>query len=317
MLPKTLKSKAIPIDKPKTKKQGKIANAKVANSNNPNAKIPKTKIPKTKVLFIMFQGSITNQKHWNEHTKSKFLDRLKELGSVYTYQDKTYNIFHYDIFDLEHKDFDSDIDFDLSYVSPDTHIKIVYDDIKKKYKNIKDYKFIPIAWSGGSMLALYFAQVYSSQCIHVILLDPNALTPNTITKNLNGLKKVTNGIYPITNAKYKKMLQALKKTKTDLKDILNIYFINGYIRVLFTSQHLKLELPVPTLAFVNLQKPEGDEWSIDFNNKLRLEQVKTLEKHNPENYKAIIFTNETHYIFNSIQSAKAIIKEIKKRIDLP
>ena len=32
----------------------------------------------------MFQGSGTNLKAWNEYTKSKFLDRLKELGSVYT-----------------------------------------------------------------------------------------------------------------------------------------------------------------------------------------------------------------------------------------
>ena len=34
------------------------------------------KIPKPKVLFIMFQGSGTNLKSWNEYTKSKFLDRL-------------------------------------------------------------------------------------------------------------------------------------------------------------------------------------------------------------------------------------------------
>ena len=42
----------------------------------------------------MFQGGATNLKHWNEYTKSKFLDRLKTLGSIYTYQDKTYSIFH-------------------------------------------------------------------------------------------------------------------------------------------------------------------------------------------------------------------------------
>ncbi len=41
----------------------------------------------TKILFIMFQGSDANLKHWNENTESKFLDRLKELGSVYSYQD--------------------------------------------------------------------------------------------------------------------------------------------------------------------------------------------------------------------------------------
>ena len=45
-----------------------------------------------KILFIMFQGSGTNIKNWNETTESKFLDRLKELGSVYTYQDKINNL---------------------------------------------------------------------------------------------------------------------------------------------------------------------------------------------------------------------------------
>ena len=49
-----------------------------------------------KILFIMFQGSGTNLKAWNEYTESKFLDRLKMIGSVYTYQDKIlYIIFHY------------------------------------------------------------------------------------------------------------------------------------------------------------------------------------------------------------------------------
>jgi hypothetical protein len=47
-----------------------------------------------KILFIMFQGWATNLKHRNEYTKSKFLDRLKTLGSVYTYQNKTNNIYH-------------------------------------------------------------------------------------------------------------------------------------------------------------------------------------------------------------------------------
>ena len=265
----------------------------------------------TKILFIMFQGSETNQKYWNENTKSKFLDRLKKLGSVYTYQDKTYNIYHYDKSNPEHNDYDSNIDIDLSYVRPNTHIKIVYDDIKSKYKNIKDYKLIPMGWSAGCMLALYFAQVYSSHCIHVVLLDSTLWTPNNMKIKLKELKKFTNGIYPITNAKFKKMLNNLKENKTDTADIYKIYYLNGYIRALFISQYLKLELSVPTLAFVNIQKPEKNEWSSDLNNKLRMNEIKILEKHNPEKYKAIIFTNKTHYIFNMIQPAKQIIKEIK------
>ena len=260
----------------------------------------------------MFQGSRTNLKAWNEYTKSKFLDRLKELGSVYTYQDKIHNIWHYDKSDPEYKDFDSDIDIDLSYVRPDTHIKMVYDDIKTKY-NIAEYKFIPIGWSAGCYLALYYAQVYTSQCLHVILLDSALWTPNNMKIRL---KVVDDRIYPITNAKYKKMLLDWKTNQTDVEDAYKINNLNNYIRSLFISQHLKLELPVPTLAFVNIQEPEKDEWSNDFNNNRRMAEIKILKKHNPDNYTAIIFTNKNHYIFDKIQPAKEIIEQIKSIIPL-
>jgi hypothetical protein len=65
-----------------------------------------------------------------------------------------------------------------------------------------------------------------------------------------------------------------------------------------------------------MQEPEGDEWSKDFNNNRRMAEIKILEKHNPDNYTAIIFTNKTHYIFDKIQPAKKIIKEIKNIIQL-
>ena len=266
----------------------------------------------------MFQGAGTNLKSWNEYTKSKFLDRLKELGSVYTYQDKIYNITHYDsgVPVIYKNDYDSDIDIDLSYVKPDTHIKMVYDDIKSKYKNLDEYKLIPIAWSMGAYTALYFAQVYSSQCAHVVLLDPTVITPNNIEKRLKEKEKelkLNNVMYPITNAKYKKMLQDLKINQTD-EDVNKISSINSYIRTLFISKHLKLELPVPTLSFVNIQKPKSYEYPKDFNDNKRIIEVKTLEKLNPKNYKAIIFINKTHCIFNMIQPAKTIIKEIKNII---
>ncbi len=35
------------------------------------------------ILFIMFQGSETNLKSWNEYTESKFLDNLKLISDVY------------------------------------------------------------------------------------------------------------------------------------------------------------------------------------------------------------------------------------------
>ena len=276
---------------------------------------------KIKILFIMFQGSGTNLSAWNEYTKSKFLDRLKIIGSVYTYQDKTYNIWHYDKTNIEHKDYDMDIDIDLSYVRPNTHIKIVYDDILLKYKNIKDYKFIPIGFSAGGYLALYFAQVYSAQSIHVILLDSALFTPNNMKTRLKMLEEgINKSDKTIINTKYKKMLNNWKINNSDVENAYKISYLNNYIRSLFISKHLKLKLPVPTLAFVNIMKPEKDEWSEDFNNKRRLEEVKILTKHNKTslgyNYKAKIFTNKTHYIFDKIQPAKAIIREIKNIVKI-
>lgn len=166
----------------------------------------------TKILFILFQGAGTNLKTWNEYTKSKFLDKLRDLGSVYIYQDKVNNIWHYDTSDKEHVDFDSDISFDLSYVNPHAHIKMVYDDIKLKY-NIKKYKFIPIGWSAGCFFALYFAQLHSSQCIHVVLLDSALWTPNNMKLRLEVIRK--SGSCNISNATFTKLLKNLKTTHTD------------------------------------------------------------------------------------------------------
>jgi hypothetical protein len=110
------------------------------------------------------------------------------------------------------------------------------------------------------------------------------------------------------------MLLDWKTNNTNLEDAYKINYLNNYIRTLFFSKHLDLQLQVPTLSFVNIQEPERKERSKDFNNKRRLNEIKILEKKNPEKYKAIIFTNKTHYIFDKIQPAKAIIKEIKNII---
>jgi len=264
-----------------------------------------------KILFIMFQGAGTNLKAWNEYTKSKFLDRLKMVGSVYTYQDKTHNIWHYNTSDPEHKDFGKSTDIDLSYVRPDTHVKMVYKAMQTKYKKLESYSLVPVGFSAGCFLALYFAQTYASRCVRVVLLDPALWTPNNMKIRL---KTMDDGIYPITKPKYKKMIKSWKNDHTHVEDAYKINNLNHYIRSLFISQHLSLKLPVPTLAFVNIQEVEGAEWSIDFNNERRLAEVQILEKHNPTNYEAFIFKNKTHYIFDTVRPAIAIIKQIKASI---
>ena len=119
-------------------------------------------------------------------------------------------------------------------------------------------------------------------------------------------------IYPITNYQYKKMLNHWKNNNSDAEDAFKISNTNNIIRSEFISKNLKLALPVPTIAFVNIQKPEGNEWSPDFNNKSRLEEVKILSEHNHNNYKAYILINKSHHIFNKKQPAKFILKKIKE-----
>lgn len=262
-----------------------------------------------KILFIMFQGWATNLKHWNEYTKSKFIDRLKTLGSVYIYQNKTNNIFHYEKSNPEHIDFNSDIDFNLFYVNPNTHIKMIYDDICLKYKNIDEYKFIPIGWSLGSGLALYFSQKYSKQCIHCIILDPIYITPANMLLQLKDLENTS-----ITNIKLQKMLNNLKINNTDenLKIVENTIY---YIIYKFYNKHLDLKLPIKTTSFINIENPEEYKWQ-KYNNKNRLNEIKILKKLNPDNFSVIIFENKTHMVYDKIQPAKKIIKYIDNLIKL-
>lgn len=67
---------------------------------------------------------------------------------------------------------------------------------------------------------------------------------------------------------------------------------------------------MPTLAFVNIQISEKKH-PYGFNNENRIEETKILKKYNPNNYKAIIFKNATHYIFNKVKPAEKIIQDIK------
>lgn len=263
------------------------------------------------ILFILFQGSGTNLKSWNEYTESKFLDQLKLIGKLYIYQDKIHNIWHYDNTNLEKKDFDSDIDINLSYVNPDNNIKIVLSDIKKKY-NLKKYKLIPIGWSACCYLALYFAQLYSKLCKCVILLDSALFTPNNMKFILKMLYDNIKNIYPITNKNYKKLLDNWKINNKDIEDSYKINDINNYIRSYFIHNNLNLKFIVPIIAFINIQEPEKNEWSEDFNNKRRLQEIKVLLKINPTNYIPHILKNKTHYIFNKKSGSNKIIMIIKK-----
>jgi hypothetical protein len=57
----------------------------------------------------------------------------------------------------------------------------------------------------------------------------------------------------ITNTKFKKMLEKWKKINDNVEDMYSINDVCHHIRSNFFKKRLKLELPVPTIAFVNIQ----------------------------------------------------------------
>ena len=174
---------------------------------------------------------------------------------------------------------------------------------------MKKYKFIPIGWSLGSGLALFFCQKYSQQCIHCIILDPIYITKKDMPSELKDLDNTS-----ITNTKLQKMLNNLKKNNTE--ENLNLLVeIIYYIIYKFYNKHLNLKLPVKTSSFINIYNPPEYKWQKD-NNKNRLNEIKILKKLNPDNFSSIIFENKTHMLYDKIQPAKQIIKYIDNIIKL-
>jgi len=267
-----------------------------------------------KILFIMFQGGATNLKNWNEYTESKFLDKLRKLGEIYVYQDKIYNTMHYDKTIPNYKDYDSDIDIDLRYNDLNVHIKMVYQEIKNKYKDVDNYQFIPVGWSAGGYLALYFAQIYFRQCKMCVLLDSALFTKKNINIRLKsfevGEKEYL--IYPITNNRYGELLDKLKLYKND--EWKKILVTSTYIRTLFIKENIEMKFKVPVISFVYISEPEKYEFGDQFNNETKLREIDVLNKKNPKMYKSYILKNSGHCVFNKKRPANFIINTIKKSI---
>lgn len=267
-----------------------------------------------KYLFVLFQGSGTNLKTWDEYTESKFLDKLNLLGHCYIYQDKIHNIWHYDNTNPEKDDYDSDVDFDLSYVDADKHVKMVFSNLKENF-NLSEFKIIPVGWSAGCYLALYFAQIYTNLCECVILLDSALVTQQNMKYRLNMLYDNIKNIYPITNKNYKKLINNCITSNENKESLYKINDINNYVRSKFISENLNLIFSIPVIAFINIQDQEKDEWSEDFNNKRRIQEMNILKRKNPLFYIPYIFKNKTHYIFNKKSTANRIINIIGQYIN--
>jgi pimeloyl-ACP methyl ester carboxylesterase len=274
-----------------------------------------------KKLFILFQGSGTNSKSWNEYTDSKFLDKLKEIGHVFVYQDKVHNIWRYDKTNPERKDFPKDLSaIDLSYINLLSHVHTVFEMVSKKFPTLEEnYEIVTIGWSAGCYLAIYFAEIYKHLVRLTVCLDSALFTPDEMRLRLETLRTDKAGMtYPLTDQSVKKLLRDIQRKKENDDALYHFNNSMNYQRSLDFFQFMNTKrflFSVPVLYFVNVQNPEKDEWSKDFNNETRLNQVKFLHRlNNATMFQYFILTNKTHMIFNKKQPCQFIISKIAEKI---
>ncbi|MBX9806447.1 MAG: hypothetical protein K2X95_01480, partial [Flavobacteriaceae bacterium] len=135
-------------------------------------------------VFVLFQGWGNNLKVWNDYTECHFLDQLKNLGPCFTIQDSTYNILYYS------KDPDAD-DYDRQIEPNDFKVDLFVQKVflLLQLSEYSDHQYIPIGFSFGGLMALYFAQIYSFYCLKVYLFDPATFIPSNTTLELEFLKQ--------------------------------------------------------------------------------------------------------------------------------
>ena len=268
------------------------------------------------IVFIMFQGGGTPISSWDEGN-GKFLTSLKNIGNVFVYQNKIYNTFYYSGKVLDKKEFDSDINFDINYLNIDSHITILFNEIKLIY-DLKKVKLIPVAWSAGGYFCMAFTKKYFQYCLFQILLDSVMISKTCITKRLSDLKKICNkkcneGIksilkIPMSNSKLHKIQNDIKTKKIDFMILSDIAH---NIWTMWANKNLSIKLYVPTLSFYNIELNKKNE-KID--NELKIKEVTALYIN--INYTNYFVINKTHNFFTDMDTSKYIIREIKKMIQI-
>jgi hypothetical protein len=262
------------------------------------------------VLFILFPGGNTSPKYWNDYG-TNFLSKLKKIGSVYVYKNKFNNACYYNKEKYNHADYPKDIDFGMDYLNPETHVKIIYDEIKEKYN---ETQYVPIAASAGVFLARVFSNKYKKECPLCVLIDPALTTPKFIKLRLNLLQN-TDYSKKITSKKLKILQQKIRdeNLKDDTKKLIDVehYWFAKYAEKKFTTR-----LSVKTIDFINLDIPEDPNYPADFNNTAKIENCELLKKENGNKYCYKYFINKTHVIINHQECCDEIIDTIRNSLNI-
>jgi pimeloyl-ACP methyl ester carboxylesterase len=254
------------------------------------------------VLFILFPGGGCDESYWNITSTNKnchFLDKLKEIGDVYTYTPESNYI--------KQNNFRK-LNLTLEYLDLEHHCEQIYNKVKHIHT-----PYIPIGHSLGAFFAMKFANKYKKLCKAVILLDPSTM------RAIPAFVKDKPDYKILLAYDDSKILELVNKIKnkytlgTDPEDEIETLQLIIYYNVLKQYKSVSLALDVPCAVFINVddvtptnakEKDVPIKYSI-----IRKFFLNQLIKKNINNIYMYHFVNATHYIHWT--NPEGIIEKIK------
>ena len=287
---------------------------------------------KDKYVIILFNGFGSSKIYWNyafedkaELRKIDFLDKLKKLGKIYTFNQPFFNIDYYGgsenkkirmmwkkIYE-KYKPHTSNINFELDDLDYKNICKKIYNIVKEKYGNNK--KYIVIGHSYGGTIALLFSKLYKNDCVLCCCIDNPPSVLNFYNKyndkeNKSILEKYHN------NSELKKSLRIIKNSEDRIeknKEIDDIYKLIGYRSSQDRIKYYDDKLYVPTIFFrayySNTKDYEKDLKNFNNKEKKIYEKDKNMKKY-------IIMKDAHHFIWKNQEFSDIIIETIKELLKI-
>ncbi len=280
-----------------------------------------------KPVIILING-FASSKLWWQYTyensatlrKLDFLDKLKQLGTVYTFNQPFFNIDYYGTPDKKseviiwkkiykkYKPCSSNINFTLEDLDYQNICSNIYNKVKTKYGN---RKYIVIGHSYGGTLALQFSKMFKSDILFCCCIDnpPHVLEFYKIKINREDLSVLDE--FP-DNTALKNTLSIIRNSSDPSERNKYIDKIYALITVKSCQDRLRLydkKLYVPTIIFRAriIDNPKG--WQVVFNKYSKKEQQLYDTDKNLIEY--IVMKGADHYMWKNQEISDQIIEKIK------
>lgn len=290
-----------------------------------------------KPVIILFNGFGSSKIFWEYNfvgkaklEKSNFLDQLKKIGDVFTFNSNFFNVNYYSIPDNKkdkimwrkiyekYRPHTSDIDFKLEDLDYKNICTNVYDQVIAKFG--KHRKLIIIGHSYGCAIGLLFAKLYKEQCLLTVCIDnPPYLLDFFHKHDDHKLKKIFDKHFK-NNQDLNKILETIKDS---LKDKINvnkqidlIYNLISYRSSTDRIKYYDDKLYVPTLFFRAFSSNPDNKFKKEWNENSVKEKL-NLEKNNDlEMFKYFIMLDAEHFIWKKQEYSDMIINEIKCMLNI-